>query len=149
MLPALRSADTLNGHRVGDLLETGDVSADDVVAAHAVSFGGVLDVVEDVDHDVLELLVNLFERPERPHAGLRHLQSGACDAAGVCRLRGSELDAVVLEVLRRLDRAGHIRALSHRFDAVLDQGLGGSEIELVLRGMVQMPLQPATNFAVG
>ena len=56
-------ASAVSEHCVNNLLEACDVSADNIVALVAVAFCGVVDVVVDVDHDVFEFCVNLFECP--------------------------------------------------------------------------------------
>ena len=96
--------------------------------------GSVGGVVEDVDHDLLELLVDLVERPAQTHAVLAHLQRGGGYAAGVGSLAGGKEDAALLEDLRRFRGGGHVRALAHGDDAVLDQRLGMLGMQLVLRG---------------
>ena len=55
------SEHTLGQHGVGHLDKAGHVGAHHQVALHAAVLGGVVGVVEDVDHDALELLVHFLE----------------------------------------------------------------------------------------
>ena len=61
-----RSEDALGSHGGSHLEEAGDVCPDHQVAFHAVLVCCVVDVVEDVDHDLLELHVDLFRGPAAP-----------------------------------------------------------------------------------
>src|SRR5690242_1341715 len=90
--PAVRSArpfgldQTLVEHRVGDLHEPGDVRAVHVVARDAELLGGLLHLLVDGLHDVLQAGVDLRARPWQALTVLRHLQTGDGHAAGVRRL---------------------------------------------------------------
>ena len=55
--------DALRQHGIGDLLEARDVRSHDVVTLVAVTLGSIVGRVVNGHHDVLELVVNLFERP--------------------------------------------------------------------------------------
>ena len=54
---------TLCVHSVCNLQEACDVSACHIVAGHAVLLGSVVAALEDGNHDVVELAVNLVEGP--------------------------------------------------------------------------------------
>ena len=69
------SDNTLSEHGGGDLLEAGDVRADNIVALKAVLLGGSVKVAEDVDHDALQLAIDLLEGPGQTLAVLAHLES--------------------------------------------------------------------------
>lgn len=47
-----RLAHALDNHRRSNLLEARDVSACDIVSVEAISLGSVLNIVEDIDHNV-------------------------------------------------------------------------------------------------
>src|SRR5262245_25346335 len=69
------------GHRVvGDARDAEPVGRDPV--AHAVLLGHGRDVLEGLDHDVLEPLVDLAPAPEEPGAVLDPLEVGDRHAAG-------------------------------------------------------------------
>jgi len=94
--------------------------------------GGVVHVVEHAAHELLELAVNLFERPAEVLGVLAHLKAGNQHAAGVCSLARHERHAVGLEVLGCLKRGGHVRALADNLAAVGHQRLGVLEVQRVL-----------------
>ena len=54
---------TLGLHSIGDLDETGNVCTGNVVAFHAVFLGSVVQIVENVDHDGLQLRIHFLEAP--------------------------------------------------------------------------------------
>ena len=89
-------------HGFCDFGKACDICAGDVVAGHAVFFGGVVDVGVDVFHDVLEFGVGLFECPRLTLAVLCHFKTGNRDAAGVCGLAGQEDALCSAGRLRRL-----------------------------------------------
>ena len=126
-------ANALSDHRVGDLDEAGEVGASDIVALHAVLLGGIVGVVVDGLHDVLELGVDFVGGPGKTHGVLAHLETGNRNTAGVGSLAGSEGDAAV-EVVDGVGRAAHVRGLDDHHAAVLDEHLGVIAVELVLDG---------------
>ena len=79
----------LGEHGAGDFEEAGDVGADHQVAGFADLDGGVVGGVEDVVHDALQLLIDLFEAPGEAHGVLRHLKTAGGHAAGVRGLAGA------------------------------------------------------------
>ena len=86
----------------------------------------------DVDHDALKLGINFLEGPGQTLGVLAHFQCGGCDTAGVGSLAGNEEDAVLLQVLGRLEGSGHVRAFADRIDAVGNECLRVVEQQLVL-----------------
>lgn len=73
--------------------EACDVGAHDQVALMAVFLGRIISVVEDVDHDSLQLGIHFLKSPGVTHGVLAHLQAGGCNAAGIGCLSGSEQNA--------------------------------------------------------
>src|SRR5436305_15349992 len=74
-------------HRVGHLLEAGDVRAFhivDIVAALAIFAAAFV----DAEHDVLEELLELLLLPRDARAVLAHLEARDGDAAGIGGLAG-------------------------------------------------------------
>ena len=136
-LSARRLDHALGVHGVGHLQEARDVRAGLEVAFLAVFLGGVCHVVVDVDHDALELGVDLLGGPAQALGVLAHLQGGGGHAAGVGGLRGPKEHARGLQGLDAFHHGGHIRALGDAPAAVLDQGLGGLEADLILGGAGQ------------
>ena len=126
------SDDTLCFHSIEDLLEAGDIGACHVVAFHAVLLGSGVDVVIDVDHDALELLVDFLECPGQTLGVLAHFQCGGSYAAGVGCLAGNEENAVLLQVLGRLEGGGHVCAFADCVDTVGNECLRVIEQQLVL-----------------
>ena len=61
------SDDALGHHRVGDLVEAGDVRARDEVVFPPVLLCGGGDMVVDADHDFFELRVHFVEGPGQAH----------------------------------------------------------------------------------
>ena len=53
----------LSDHRIRDLLKARDICAHDIVAFLAVTFRGVVDVVVNVHHDLLQLCIHFLKRP--------------------------------------------------------------------------------------
>ena len=78
-----KSNHTLAHHSAGDLLEACDVGTGNQVALHAITLGCIGSVLVDVDHDVVQALVNLFKGPGEAQAVLAHFQAGSSNAAGV------------------------------------------------------------------
>ena len=69
-------ANTLSQHRICNLQEACDVSTCYIVTFHAVLLGCIIQIVEDINHDGLQLCINLFEGPGKSLTVLAHLQSG-------------------------------------------------------------------------
>ena len=143
---------TLVQHGVGDLDETGDVGALDngwqrvLVLLAGVLLRGLDTVVEAVDHDVLELPVDVVPGPARALRVLRHLETGASDTTTVGGLTDSvphglgwglgELTSG-LEGVEGLWGAAHVGALGDKLGARGDETLGLVTGDLVLRGTWQ------------
>ena len=73
----------LSQHSVGNLLETSDVGAHDVVLGMAILLGSLVGALEDVLHDALQLGVHFLEAPRETLAVLGHFQSGGgCSRGG-------------------------------------------------------------------
>ena len=56
---------TLPLHCICNLQEASDVCTNNQVAFHAIFLGSVICIVEDVDHDALQLCINFFECPRQ------------------------------------------------------------------------------------
>ena len=93
--------------------------------------------MEDADHDVVQLLVHLLGAPGIFHRVLAHFQTAGGDAARICRLARGIQHTGLLEGLDSVQRAGHVGALCHQLDAVLDQLLRVLQKQLVLGGAGQ------------
>ena len=113
-------------------VEAGDVSACHVVACHTVLLSSIVSIVENVNHDALQLSVNLVEAPGKSLGVLAHLECGSSNTTCVGSLAGCEQNAVRLEVLRSLDRGRHVSALSYSDNAVCNKGLRVVDVQLVL-----------------
>ena len=93
---------------------------------------GVIHIVEHAAHELLELAINLFERPAEVLGVLAHFQAGHQHATGVCSLARHEGHAVCLEVLGCVKCGGHVRALADHLAAVGNKRLGVFEVQRVL-----------------
>ena len=105
-----KSANTLNEHSLSYSLEACDVSACNKVVAEVVLLASRNALLEDVDHDSLELRINLFLSEDSVLSVLAHLDAGASYAAlaadgktceGVLEnlLEAEELMKVLLKIL--------------------------------------------------
>ena len=104
-------ANTLNEHSLSYSLEACDVSACNKVVAEVVLLASRNALLEDVDHDSLELRINLFLSEDSVLSVLAHLDAGASYAAlaaadgqtceGVLEnlLEAEELMKVLLKIL--------------------------------------------------
>ena len=90
---------TLSKHSVSYLFKSGNVCADNIVARKAVLLCSGVNVVEDVNHNIFQILINLLKAPRHSFGVLRHLQSRAGYAARVSSLAGSKKHALFLEEL--------------------------------------------------
>ncbi len=131
--------DALPEHGICDLLESCDVGSCHEVGLsggsdHVVLLGRCDRVVVDRFHDVVELLVDLFEGPGVPHGVLAHLECRSGDTAGVGSLGGTVKDTVLLVDLDCSRGAGHVGSLSDGEASVLDEDLCGLLADLVLSG---------------
>ena len=54
---------TLREHGIGNLLEAGDIRADNVVTRDFILVGGIVAGPEDVMHGVTQTLIGVVERP--------------------------------------------------------------------------------------
>ena len=88
--------------------------------------------VEDVDHNVVQTLVNLLEGPGQTQGVLAHLQTGGSNAACVSSLCRAEEYAGCLECCNSLRSRRHVSTLSYELAAVGDQSLRVLLVQLVL-----------------
>ena len=88
--------------------------------------------VEDVDHDVVQTLVNLLEGPAQTQGVLAHFQTGGSNAACVSSLCRAEEYACCLECCNSLRSRRHVGALSYELATVGDQSLCVLLVQLVL-----------------
>ena len=130
---ALRLDDALVEHGVGDLAETGDIGANDVVARRTVVARRFFDLGVDRPHDVMQALVDLFARPGQGHVVLAHFQARGGNAAGVGRLARRVENSGLEEFFDALGRGRHVRAFGDHEAAVGEQGIGIAAVDLVLR----------------
>jgi len=121
-------------HGIGNLDETSDVGADDIVAGLSVLLGGGGGVLVDVDHDGIKLGVNLLTGPGQPQAVLGHLKSGSGDTTSVGGLSGGEKDALGVEDFDGLRSARHVGTLTDGNAAGSGKSLSVNLVELVLGG---------------
>lgn len=56
-------ADTLSHHSVYDLLKSGNICTCYIVSRYSVSFSCICCLCEDVDHDLVQSLINFFKGP--------------------------------------------------------------------------------------
>src|SRR3954469_23141420 len=119
-------------HRVGDLLEAGDVGALDVIdiAAAAVAIFEAAGV--DPVHDLPEQLLELLLLPGDAGRILAHLEAGDGDSAGIGGLAGRVEQLGVLEDVHAREVGGHVGALGDRDAAVRDEGARTVAEQLVL-----------------
>ena len=113
-----------------------------VGAHHQVSFrtaclGGVISIVENILHDILQTLVHFLECPGQAQRVLAHLQAAGGHAARVGGL-GRAVEHAIFQIhVDRLRRGGHVRALAHYLAAVCGKQLGAGLVDLILRGAGQ------------
>ena len=88
--------------------------------------------VEDVNHDVVQTLVNFLEGPGQTQGVLAHFQTGGSYAACVSSLCRAEEYAGCLECCNSLRGGRHVSALSYKLAAVGDQSLCVLLVQLVL-----------------
>ena len=108
-------------HRVCDLNKAGNVCACNKVALAAVILSSLGSSGIDVDHDVMQSLVNILEGPRETDGVLAHLETGGSNAACVCSLSGSKKKTCLLECVDSLGGRRHIRTLCNRLAAVCDK----------------------------
>ena len=89
--------------------------------------------MENINHDALQLAVNLLEGPAKALGVLAHLQCGGSYAARIRRLTRCEEHAVCLQILGCLDSGRHVCALCHRDTSVSHKLFRIIEKKLVLR----------------
>ena len=133
------SDQALVNHGVGHLDEAGDVGTGDVVGEVRRAIAGelasvVVGVAVDVDHDGVELGVNLFGGPVEALAVLSHLETGGSNTAGVGGLSRPVENLGGQVIVDTVEVGGHVGTLGHEFAAVLDEGGGLLAVDLVLRG---------------
>ena len=124
--------DTLCSHSIEDLLEACEVSTYNVVALETVLLSSLINVVEEVLHDVLELGINFLECPAQTLAVLGHLKSRCSNTAGIGSLARNKVNLVVLEILCSLFCSRHISTLANSHYAVSNESLSIFNVKLVL-----------------
>lgn len=137
---------TLVVHGVGDLDETGNVGAGNegwelALGAWDVLLSGLEAVLEDILHDVLELVVDLLGGPADSLGVLGHLESGNSDTTSVGGLARCVPESLALLLLAGslehvdgLLGATHVGALSDEPGAAGNESLGLLLGNLVLGG---------------
>ena len=123
---------TLCSHRICNLQEACDVSTCYIVTFHAVLLGCIIQIMEDVHHDVLQLGIYFFEGPGKSLTVLAHLQSGGSNTTCIGCFAGAEQNAVLLEVLSSFHGGRHVSALCYSEYAVSYQLLCILQIQFVL-----------------
>ena len=121
----------MSKHSISDFLEACDVSTCNVVVFYAVFFSSVVDVVEDVDHDVFEFSINFFECPAVTHAVLAHFKSGCSNTAGIGSLARYEVD-MFLKIFCCIKSSRHVGTFSNNLAAVCYKLFSIFKEELVL-----------------
>ncbi|KAH3663997.1 hypothetical protein OGAPHI_004711 [Ogataea philodendri] len=145
----LRASITLVLHGLGNLDETGNVGAHDkrweraLVGLGSVSGGSLVTGVEAVDHDVLELLVDLLGGPLDSLGVLGHLQARNGNTTTVGSLTWSVPDSVTnrgsalslgLEHVDGVLGGSHVGSLGNVLAAGSNKSLGLLARNLVLGG---------------
>ena len=92
-----------------------------------------VDLLEDVLHDALETSVDFLEGPAQSQAVLAHFQCGHCNTAGIGSLGRSKEHAGLLEGCGGFEGGRHIGAFCNGLDTVGNQGVGGININFILR----------------
>lgn len=121
----------MSKHSISDFLEACDVSTCNVVVLYTVFFSSVVDVVEDVDHDVFEFSVNFLECPAVTHAVLAHFKSGCCNSAGIGSLARYEVD-MFLKIFCCIKSSRHVGTFSNNLATVSNKLFSIFKEELVL-----------------
>ena len=88
--------------------------------------------MEDINHDGLQLCINLFEGPGKSLTVLAHLQSGGSNTTCIGCFAGAEQNAVLLEVLGSFHGGRHVSALCYSEYAVSNQLFCILQIQFVL-----------------
>ena len=88
--------------------------------------------MEDVDHDVVKFLINLFSCPGKSHGVLAHLQCGCGNTASVCGFTRHEENTVLLKVCCCIKSSRHVSTLNDIFAAVCNQCFSSVKTKLVL-----------------
>ena len=88
--------------------------------------------MEHTAHELLELAIDFLEAPREMFGILAHLETRNEHAARICRLAGHECNAVLEEVVGRLDGGRHIGALAYDLAAIGHKRLGIFEKQGVL-----------------
>ena len=57
------SGNALSQHGLCYLLKAGDVGACHIITSFAIAFCGIIQIVENIDHNALQLAVHFFEGP--------------------------------------------------------------------------------------
>ena len=123
---------TLCLHCLSNLQEACDVCTCNQVALAAVFLGSACNVVVNVNHDMMQLVVNLLEGPGQTLGVLAHLQSGGSYAACVCSLCRSEQNVAALEYSDSFRSRRHVCAFADNLYAVSNQCLCVLFVDFVL-----------------
>ena len=89
-------ADPLCRHCVRNLKETRNIGACHIVSFHSVLLRRIVQVMEDIHHNVLQFAVHFLKSPAKTLGVLAHLQCGSSHAACIRRLTGCKQHAVCL-----------------------------------------------------
>ena len=84
----------------------------------AILLSGVVNIMEHTAHELLELAIDFLEAPREMFGILAHLETRNEHAARICRLTRHECNAVLEEVVGRLDGGRHIGALAYDLAAI-------------------------------
>lgn len=82
-------------HRIGYLDEARDIRTFDEIPIATVFDRGILRIVVDIDHDLTQLGIDLFECPGESHAVLCHLKPRSRNPARITSFRRPEQDPVL------------------------------------------------------
>ena len=111
-------------HSVNNLLKSCDIGASNIVACYAVAFGSVISLGKNIDHDTLQLGINLIKGPGKPLAVLAHFQSRGGNTAGIRSLTRHKQHVIGQEEVSSLSGGWHIGTFCHGEAAIGLQGFG-------------------------
>ena len=123
---------TLHHHSICNSLESGDVSACYEVLTEVVLSASFLCDLEDVNHDVLELIVYPLLVPDEVLSVLCHLEARASNSTGVSSLGRSNYTAVLHEVLNSLVSCRHVGTFNEISGTVSNHFLSPIHGDIVL-----------------
>ena len=88
--------------------------------------------MEDIDHDVVEFLINLFSCPGKSHGVLAHLKCRCGNTASVCGFTRHEENTVLLKVCCCIKSSRHVCTFNDVFAAICNQCFSSVKTKLVL-----------------